>query len=192
MGATGGVVPTSSDDVHKCDDVQPTISNYKVQGSGPYTISASWTSGTFTVNKVEFYDNDQIISTSSPSGSGSYPAFTYTPQSTGTHAIKIVVTDAGLYQATKTINVTYSGGTFSNQSPADGATRNAGSISFNWDSLSGATSYKLIINGTTRATPSSSNASVILTPNSYTWHVQALDGSTVLATTSNFHLTVNP
>ncbi len=192
MGATGGVVPTTSDDVHKCDDVQPAITSYKVQGSGPYTISASWTSGTFTVNKVEFFDNDQVISTANESGSGSYPSFTYTPQSTGTHAIKVVVTDAGLYQAIKTINVTYNGGTFSNQSPTDGATRNTGSISFNWDSLPGATSYKLIINGTVRATPSSSNASVVLTPNNYTWHVQALDGSTVLATTSNSQLTVKP
>lgn len=184
MGFTGGAIPSGSDNVHNCSDVQPAITSFKVQGSGPYTISASWTSGTFNVNKVEFYDNDQIISTAAENGAGSYTPFSYAPPGTGAHAIKVMVTDAGLYQATQTINVTYNGSTFSNQSPANGASKSTGLVNFNWDSLAGATSYRLIINGQTMATPTISSASVTLnSPGTYNWYVQALQGSSLLTST---------
>lgn len=186
LGYTGTGIPTTSDNVHNCNDTQPTISVFKVQGNGPYTISGSWTSGTFKVNQVQFLDNDQVISTSAEDGAGSYPSFSYSPSQTGDHVFKMVVTDAGLYQATKTFDTSYNGGSFSNVSPPDGSTRNTGNIIFSWQALAGASAYKLIVNGATVATTATtSQVMAINTPGPYSWHVDAYQGTTLLTSTNS-------
>jgi len=190
LGYTGSAIPTASDNVHSCSDVQPTISSFKVQGGGPYTISGSWTSGTFPVNQVQFTDNDQVISTSQENGAGSYPSFSYTPSTTGDHVFKMIVTDSGLYQATQTFDTNYSGGSYSNISPAAGSTRNTGNIIFSWEPLAGASAYKLIINGAAVATTAiTSQVTAISAPGPYSWHVDAYQGTTLLTSTNSTSFT---
>ncbi len=191
LGYTGGALPTDSDNVHSCSDTHPSITNFSVVGTGPYTISGSWSSGTFPVNKVDFYFDDQLISTQSVNGSGSY-SFGYSAPSSGSHTFKMVVTDTALYsdEQTKTMNVT-SGGSFSNQTPADGTHKSAGLIVFNWDNYPGANNYKLIVGPTTYPTAGSSD-SIVLPPGTYSWHADAYQGSNKLGSTSPYTLIVTP
>lgn len=181
LGYTGIAIPTDSDNVHSCSDTKPTISNLSATPSGGgYTVSGSWTSGTFQVNKVEFSFDDQIISTQTVSGSGSY-SFGYTPSSNGAHTFKITVTDAGLYTAdqTQSVNVTNAGTAAINTiSPSGTIAHGAGTLPFSW-SVDGVGAYHLIImkDGTQIAnTTSVTNASAepwALFPvgHTYTWYV---------------------
>lgn len=190
--AAGAGIPTDSDNVHNCNDAKPVITSFKVQGGGPYVITASWDSGTFPVNQVQFFDNDQVISTSSENGSGSYPSFSYTPTSNGQHVFKVVATDSALYSDSQSFTANYSGGSFGNNSPPDGSSRNHNvPILFSWDSFPTTTSYRLIINGTQVANTGSTSASTTLAAGFYQWHVDAYQGSTLLASTSPTSLTVN-
>jgi 1A family penicillin-binding protein len=193
LGYTAGAgIPTEQDNVHNCSDAKPNIGSFTVTGNGPYTISANWSSGTFQVNKVEFYFDDQVISTQTPSGSGSY-SFSFTAPESGAHNFKVVVTDAGLYQdeKSKSLSVNAGGTGFNNVSPGDGASRPHGVISFNWDNYPGATSYRLIVNGSANPPTATSSDVRNLAAGSYSWHADAYQGGTFLASTPSFSLVVN-
>jgi len=178
----GTVLPTASDDVHHCSDIQPTVTISGADGGGPYNLSVQVTSGTFTANKLEVYFDDQLISTQSINGSGSY-SVSYAPTTTGAHTFKAVVTDAGLYQATATqdVTVTNSGGStqaFSGISPADGSQFSAGPVNFSWTSDPSATFYSLYIDGQLRATTTSTSRTLNgLASGSHTWYVQDDQGN---------------
>jgi membrane peptidoglycan carboxypeptidase len=191
---SGGNIPTGSDNVHSCSDVQPTVNIVGAVGGGPYNLSVNVTSGTFTANKLQVYFDDQMISTQAINGSGNYP-LTYDPTTTGNHTFKAVVTDAGLYQATNeaTVDVTNTGGSsgaFQNQTPADSSTWSPpGQITFTW-SDDGASKYTLFLNGNSQGSTGSTSKKVnVLTPGNYTWYVVDNDSGTQTTPTS---FTVSP
>jgi membrane peptidoglycan carboxypeptidase len=115
--AGGGSIPTDTDDVHKCSDTKPTVS-VSTTGSGPLNITASVSSGTFTANSLTIYFDDQVVSTQTINGDTNY-TFVYSPTTTGSHTVKAVVSDSGLYSGSgeKTVNVLTAGSGGSGGSP---------------------------------------------------------------------------
>ncbi len=181
---SGTVLPTGSDDVHHCDDVQPTVSISGADGGGPYNLNIQVTSGTFTANKLEVDFDSQVISTQTINGSGVYQV-AYTPTDSGTHTFKAIVTDAGLYQstATQTVNVTDTGGGngttqgFSGVSPTDGSQLSSNTINFSWTTDPGANFYSLYVDGQLRATTSGTSHTLSLGSGNHTWYVQDDQGN---------------
>jgi membrane peptidoglycan carboxypeptidase len=174
---SGGHIPTGYDNVHSCNDVQPTVTISGASGGGPYNLSIQVTSGTFQANKLQVYFDDQIVSTQQIGGSGTYTV-SYAPTVTGSHTFKAVVTDAGLYQASnsQTVNVSNAGGSgggsFSNSSPTDGQQIPVGLTTFMWSLDSGASTYALYIDGSKHGSTSGGSRSVVVTPGTHTWYVQ--------------------
>lgn len=113
LGATlglgvGGNVPTGSatDDIHKCDDVKPTVSLSAQTSGNTIQITASVTSGTHTANKLEIKYNGQVIASPSVNGSGTFTT-TYNPTSSGNYTFTADVLDSALYSGSATVSVDY-------------------------------------------------------------------------------------
>jgi membrane peptidoglycan carboxypeptidase len=180
---SGGNIPTDSDDVHHCDDIQPQVSILGASGGGPYNLMIQVQSGTFTANQLQVYFDDQIVSTQVINGSGTYQV-SYSPTQTGSHTFKAVVTDTGLYQATaqQPVNVTNTGGgsgSFEGVSPPDGSTMPFNNITFSWTSDDGASSYNLYVDGTKRATTGSTSRNINnLSNGNHSWFVTDNTGNT--------------
>lgn len=103
----GGSIPTDNDNVHNCSDIKPTVT-LSSSGNNPLSITATVTSGTFTANSLTIYFDDQVISTQTINGNTVY-TFSYVPTANGSHTIKAVVSDTGLYSASDDKTVTTSG-----------------------------------------------------------------------------------
>ena len=179
---SGGSVPTDTDDVHHCDDIQPQVSILGASGGGPYNLTVQVTSGTFTSNQLQVYFDDQIISTQVINGSGDYQV-SYTPTSTATHTFKAVVTDTGLYQATaeQQVNVTNTGGSgsFSGLTPPDGSSIPFKNVTFTWTTDSSANTYTLYVDGNKRGTTGSTSKTVNnLSSGNHSWYVTDDAGNT--------------
>lgn len=106
--APDGYDATKDDDVHKCEDVKPsvgTISATKLSGS-TYKISVSVAGGTHPLAEVEIKVGSTIVATLPVnSSSGPYTA-DYTFTSTSTQTITATVKDSALYSATGSKEVT--------------------------------------------------------------------------------------
>jgi hypothetical protein len=189
----GGDLPTDSDDKHSCSDTKPVVNIVGANGGGPYNFTVQVESGTFTANKLQVYFDDQIISTQDINGSGSYPV-TYSPTQTGSHTIKAVVTDAGLYQGTdeQTVSVNNTGDgssdAFFGVTPADGSSMSAGPVTFTWSAASGGSTYTLYVDGVARGTGSATARTMnVVTPGNHTWYVKADTGDTTDTLTFKIH-----
>ncbi|HUD10784.1 MAG TPA: transglycosylase domain-containing protein [Candidatus Saccharimonadia bacterium] len=180
---SGGELPTKSDDVHSCSDTKPTATIVGANGGGPYNFNVDVTSGSpFTPDRLQVYFDDQIISTQSISGAGTYP-ISYTPTETGNHTFKAIVTDSGLYtgEADQAVTVTSTGtgSAFVGQSPSDGSQNQPGQINFNWAADDGASSYTLFVDNQSRgSTTSTSQSANVFSPGNHIWYVQADNGDT--------------
>ena len=171
---------SGSDNVHACDDAQPTVSLTGLTGSGPtYNGTATVVAGKFTPDKLDITLDDQIVSTQAINGAGTY-TFSFTATSSGSHSVRAVVTDSGYYQGTSdvtAINVGSGSGGFSGTSPSGNAGA-AGPITFSWTSDSGATSYQLYIDGSPRggSTTATSETYPVYTIGNHTWSVVSNTG----------------
>jgi penicillin-binding protein 1A len=98
--APDGYDASKSDDVHKSTDIKPKVSVSVAPTSDPnvYTITATVTPGTFTVNSVQVSVGGTVVTTLT--GSGSY---TYTVNSSDTKpvATSATVTDTAYYTDTE-------------------------------------------------------------------------------------------
>jgi penicillin-binding protein 1A len=106
--AGDGYDASKDDDVHKCDDVKPFIGDVTATsaGSGQYTLSASVTQGTHTLQTVSISIDGQAADQAA-GGTGSYSrTVTLTP---GAHTVIVTVTDTAFYTGTITKTVTVSG-----------------------------------------------------------------------------------
>jgi penicillin-binding protein 1A len=167
---------TGTDNVHSCDDAQPTVSLSGLGGSGPtYNGTATVVSGKFTPDKLDIELDDQIVSTQAINGAGTY-SFSFTASDSGSHNVRAVVTDSGYYQGTSDPTAIIvgggGGGGLSGTAPT-GAAGSAGPITFSWSS-DGASGYQLYIDGTARgsATSSTSETYPVLTKGiTHTWWV---------------------
>ncbi len=193
--ANGGSLPTASDNVHNCNDTKPSVTlTVNDIGSGVVDIKAQWSSGTFTVNKLDILMDDQIISTQQPGGSGTYEFDYQAPN--GSHTFKAIVTDTGLYQAEddKPLNITDSGPIdFHGTSPT--GTHHGLNVNYQWTSYpaSGVT-YQLFVDGAAVGGSTSSTSEIVNGTGigSHTWHVQAISGGSVVSTTADITYTNAP
>lgn len=96
--APDGYDATKDDDVHKCDDVKPTVGSITLtQVSGmTYKISASTVSGTFPLTQLEIKVGGTVVATLPVTASGTYST-EYTFTTTSSQTITATVTDGGAY-----------------------------------------------------------------------------------------------
>jgi len=190
--STGGtVLPTDSDDVHSCSDTKPRVTIDGLSGGGPsYKFKANVTLGTFGTDKpgtgsarLQVYFDDQVVSTQDIPDSDTYTVGPITATSTGSHTIKAVITDTGLYQGTdeQTVNVTTisgGGGDFAGKSPSSGSTVSHITVPFSWTAADGGGPYSLYIDNTQVATSTKTSTNVpLILPGTHSWYVKAADGT---------------
>lgn len=178
---------TATDDAHSCDDIKPLANIVGLSNSSPGNFSVEVTLGTFGTTKpgigtaqLQVYSDDQIISTQTVSGSGTY-SVPYNP-SAGSHTVKAVITDTGLYQGTDEQTVTSSGssGTFKGLTPSEGSTVLHGSnVNFQWttDGAAGIL-YTLWIDGSPRgsATTGTTESFKVNSLGAHNWWVVSSGG----------------
>lgn len=193
----GGNLPTDSDDVHHCGDSKPQVSLTATSlGGGTYHLKAVVTSGTFTANALEIRLDDQIISTQQINGSTSYE-FDNTIDNNGGHTYKATVTDTALYQGedSETVTVTDAGSGASFQGQTPNGSHHGSLVVYTWSSYPGSgITYQLYVDGsaTGAPTPGLSQAVNGTSFGLHSWYVKALNGSTVLGTTSTINYTNLP
>ncbi len=174
-----GANTEEKDDVHKCDDIRPSISiSVSPQGGGSYLIGATVAQGTHPLSSdrfpgtVNFSIDGQIIRSVQVSGSGPIGSFTYTPTFSGTKTINAEVIDSVLYDGSDSAQITGSGSieggdeddndplTITN--PADGADVNSATVTISW--TGGAAPYTVKSNGTNVACdPNATSCLLVLT-----------------------------
>lgn len=126
----------ATDDIHKCDDVRPSISvSAPATCSGSCNISATVTQGTHPLSSAQFPGTvnikvgDQTIQSFTISGPGTVTA-SYSPTSSGSGTITAEVIDSVLYDASDSVTVNFlaSGGGGMSLT----AVRTGGSTTINW------------------------------------------------------------
>lgn len=147
---------SDTDDAHACDDVKPTVKITATPTGTSYSFNATVTLGTFGTTKTSSFPakldislDDQIISTQTISNSGTFTVACGSACSTsGSHAVKAVVTDSGFYQSQDDTTITITGGGTSTsfQGTTDAATYTKGdTVTYTWTQDSGAVTYELYI-----------------------------------------------
>lgn len=95
----------NNDDAHKCNDKKPSVGAIGLTEIDPesrtYTITASVSKGKFSLEKVEFIVNGQVVSSQNAKGS-SYST-TYKFPKDGTYTIRVRTSDSGYYQGENSI-----------------------------------------------------------------------------------------
>ncbi|MES2970859.1 MAG: transglycosylase domain-containing protein [Patescibacteria group bacterium] len=153
VGGGGGNTNTSDkDDVHKCEDIKPTISlNNKdfTCADGGCVISATVTQGTHPISSAQFQGtvnflvDGQVVNTQNI-GSAGEVSFTYTPNFDGAKPLSAEVIDSVLYDGKDSTTITATGGgggpSLVLLTPgATAATKSA--VNFSWSDLGDDVSY---------------------------------------------------
>lgn len=146
---------TEQDDVHKCDDVKPSISfNTNPMDCGDEcSISATVTQGTHALSSdnyrgtVTFSIDGQTVNSQTVNASG-VVTFTYKASYNGTKTITATIVDSVLYQGSDSAQLTASGGGSNGNpltitAPSEGQDVNAGTTNITWTGGSGTYSVKL-------------------------------------------------
>lgn len=96
-----GYDANKEDDVHLCNDVQPSISiDVSPKGkSANYTITASVTKGTYNISNVEILVDGRVVATL-PAGSSYSYSYSVPSGATGTSSVTATVIDENLYSST--------------------------------------------------------------------------------------------
>lgn len=151
-GASGAVDTSQRDDVHKCDDVKPSVRLTVNKAGNQYQLVANVSQGTHPISsgrfpgQLEFNVNGQQVHSQQIGGPGTY-TYTYTPGSSGNYNATAVVVDSVLYDGS-------SSGSFSVASSSPFTLSSSGSIANTTFSWSGAAS------GSVRVFRSGSNSPV--------------------------------
>jgi len=105
--APDGYDATKDDDVHKCDDVKPSVGsiNLTKESGNTYTINVSVVAGSHPLSQVEIKVGDTAIATLPATASGTYPT-SYTFNNPGSQTITATVTDSVFYTGASTQNFT--------------------------------------------------------------------------------------
>lgn len=94
---TDGYDPNATDDVHKCDDVKPFVSNISISKQGAtYKINVSVTQGTHALQSISVAVGGASAGTINITSSGTY-TLNYTPTTNGSQSVTATVTDSALY-----------------------------------------------------------------------------------------------
>jgi penicillin-binding protein 1A len=99
--APDGYDASKDDDVHKCDDVKPTVGSISVtkESGNTYKINVSVVAGTHPLQQVEVRVGDTSIATLPATASGTYST-TYTFTTSGSQTITANLTDNAYYTGT--------------------------------------------------------------------------------------------
>lgn len=156
----GGIAGEEKDDIHKCDDIKPSVSLGVSGSSGSYTISATVAGGTHAISSAQFpgtlsffIDGQPISNCSSGGGSlpgcslqinspGSY-SVSFSSNSSGSKTISAIVVDSVLYDGSNSVNVSLSGGGLSFTK----AERGGGEVEFEWTGGNGPYTVSLSVGG---------------------------------------------
>jgi hypothetical protein len=180
-GAAGA---TATDDVHKCDDVKPTITliDPTILGGGQYHLSASVAGGTWPLTgekgkgQVVFKIDGQVIKSFDADPAISTYQFDYTSTFDGTKTIVAQVIDSVLYDATDQREVA-----LINAASGFSTTYNGTTGKMTWSSVAPGP-YKLRYTKKNASQKTISNANSPfdvnnLTPGDYTAYIEASDGT---------------
>jgi membrane carboxypeptidase/penicillin-binding protein PbpC len=189
---TGSVATDEKDDLHKCEDVRPTIS-LDVSGSGgSYTFTANFTGGTHAIATVNFLVDGQII----PDGALSVApgdasrSVSYSSSDGGTKRVTAEIIDAALYDASDSEDVSFSGGDSFTLSASEDNTK----IKFSWTDVSGADEYELCWGSCVTIEGSKTSTSINKTTignGTYTAKVTARSNGDVLKVSNSAPFTVD-
>ncbi|MBC7869062.1 penicillin-binding protein [Candidatus Saccharibacteria bacterium] len=103
--APDGYDSTADDDVHKCEDIKPSVSVTANKASGTaYTITASITQGTFSIGSVDIKINGTVVSTIAAPGPYTY-TYTVPAGTTTAQTVTATVTDTGLYNTSASATI---------------------------------------------------------------------------------------
>ena len=116
-GPSGPAAPAPQDDVHNCNDAQPTITlTAPATCDTSCTITATVSQGTHALSDAQYSQfpgtvtftlDGQSIHTQNVSDSPSTVSFTYTPSGTGSGNLVTTVTDSVLYQGTDSATLNF-------------------------------------------------------------------------------------
>jgi membrane peptidoglycan carboxypeptidase len=152
-----GTNTEEKDDVHKCDDVKPSIRLTVTEtGSGKYKLSADVTAGTHPLNSaqypgtVNFKIDDQIVKSYTIESLG-VVTYDYTANFSGQRTVSAEIIDSVLYDATDSDIITGGGegGGGSGAFNFSILSLGSGQYKFNWSAVPGASSYEICIDTST-------------------------------------------
>jgi membrane peptidoglycan carboxypeptidase len=113
VGANSAAAATGNDDVHKCDDVKPTLSLAVPSNcGGSCSVTVTVTQGTHPISSDQFPGTinllvgGQVVQTRTVSSSPATVVFTYQPATTGDATIEAQVIDSVLYSDSQSAVVT--------------------------------------------------------------------------------------
>lgn len=108
--APDGYDATKDDDVHKCDDVKPSVGTINItkDSGSTYKINVSVVAGTNPLQQIEVRVGNTAIATLPASASGTYST-SYTFTSSDSQSVTAIVTDSVFYTGTATQNFTPGG-----------------------------------------------------------------------------------
>ncbi len=187
-GGNGGANTSEQDDIHKCDDIKPSISLSTTKNGNSYHFAASVGQGTHPLSSdqypgtVTFSVDGQVLAGGSFSiSSPGVVTFDYTPDYTGDKTVTATIVDSVLYDASDSASsITGTGGGGGGpqaNSPITitQAKRTAGITKFKWTGGNGAVSIFPFAGGTAFCGPSSSDCQTTLATASVGTKVYAKD-----------------
>lgn len=141
-GGSGGANTEQKDDVHKCDDVKPTVRlRVNPAGGNRYQLVADITQGTHPLaspehpGTIEFNVNGQRVHSRQVSSSGTV-TYVYTAKSGGRHTVSATVIDSVLYDSTDTATFNSSSGAESDDFTIEGRAQ-GGTTTISWENGDG-------------------------------------------------------
>lgn len=135
--SASGASIKDKDDVHKCSDAKPVITNFSVTGGGGvYQFEADYDEGDFDLETVNFKVNGSVVSSCTiPSGdcSSNHAEFEYVSAVSGSATVVVEIIDEVLYSDDATENTSFE----ENNLVIINASGNGGGSDFEWEGGSG-------------------------------------------------------
>lgn len=190
FATASGTNTEQKDDVHKCEDIKPSIRlTIAEKSSGKYTLSADITAGTHPLNSaqypgtVNFKVGDQIVRSFNVESPG-IVSFDYTANFEGTRTVYAEVIDSVLYDSTDSGTITGSGSDDDSNSPLTLSAQRSGSkTKYSWSGGNGP--YTVRLGSVVQCSSSGNNCEGILLPAGTTVKIEDDDGNTDEAQVTN-------
>lgn len=107
--APSGYDATKEDDVHKCDDIKPSVDSVSVRTrSGSQTITANVSNGKYALSSYEILVDGKAVKQGSLPADGGAVTASVSITDAGSHTVTVKVTDQGQYTASKSSSFTVS------------------------------------------------------------------------------------
>ncbi len=137
---------STSDDIHKCDDVKPSVT---LDSASPSSISVTVSQGTHALSSdtnkgtLNIIIDGQIVQSFSIDSAGA-KTLSYTYSGAGSKAVTAQIVDSVLYEDTsEPVTVNFSASASAATLTLSAEKTSGNNYKFTWNSVSGASSYKL-------------------------------------------------